>query len=96
MTDPLPRVEELQQLLLEATDPKIRAAAHLELGRIAMGEGRIEAGVRHLREALLLDPRLEAARQLLGDLGEASRITVHTMRDRKSAVRALLGRFRRS
>lgn len=83
-----------QRTLMESTDDGERARAHLELARLALADGRVEGSVRHLREALLLDRRLDAARAMLAELGETSRVSVGAG-DRKSAVRALLGRLRR-
>lgn len=88
------RVARLQRALMESADDAERARAHLELARIALADGRVDGSVRHLREALLLDKRLEAARTLLGELGESSRVATGKG-DRRGAVRALLGRFRR-
>ncbi|MCK6505880.1 hypothetical protein L6R53_21255 [Myxococcota bacterium] len=83
-----------QRTLMESTDDGERARAHLELARLALADGRVEGSVRHLREALLLDRRLDAARALLAELGETSRVAA-VRGDRKGAVRALLGRLRR-
>lgn|GEM_PF-2554753 len=88
------RVARLQRVLIDAQDEHERARAHLDLARICLADGQVEGSVRHLREALLLDRRLEAARHLLSELGETSRVQVQE-RDRRTAVRALLGRFRR-
>jgi hypothetical protein len=87
--------DRLQRVLMEESDLRLRARAHLELARLSLAEGRVEGSVRHLREALMLDRRLDAARQMLQELGEASRVA-ETPGDRKGAVRALLGRVRRS
>ncbi len=89
------RSEQLQRVLMEATDPAERARVHLELARIAVADGRVDSSVRHLREALLLDGRLDAARQLLHELGETSRISHPSRAGRRDAVRSLLGRVRR-
>lgn len=83
----------LQQVLMEANDPGERAAAHLELGRIALRDGQLEGAVRHLKEALVLDRRLHAARALLAELGEASTLQV-SGGGRRGVARALLGRIR--
>jgi len=87
--------ERLQRVLMDETDLRLRARAHLELARLSLADGKVEGSVRHLREALMLDRRLDAARQMLQELGEASRV-VEAPGDRKSAVRALLSRVRRS
>ncbi len=92
VTEADPRAD-LHRVLLEATDPLVRAQAHLELGRQAMRDGRLESAVRHLREALVLDRRIVAARSLLRDLGEGSTVEERPA-GRKSMVKALLGRLR--
>ncbi len=89
------RVTMLQRTLMETRDQGERARAHLELARIALTDGRVEASIRHLREALVLDRRLDAARHLLQELGESSRVADPHAGGRRMAVRALLGRFRR-
>ncbi|MCB9742201.1 MAG: hypothetical protein H6741_18550 [Alphaproteobacteria bacterium] len=65
-------VPELQQVLLEEMDASQRARAHLELSWIAVREGRRDAAVKHLREAVALDHRLHQARRRLRELGESS------------------------
>ena len=92
MSDP-DRATELQARLMDTADPGDRARIHLELGRLALSDGRLDGAVRHLREAILLDPRLDAARTLLQDLGAASRTSFGAGGGRRAAVRALLGRF---
>lgn len=95
MTEPdTDHVARLQARLLETPGDAARARIHLELGRIALRDGRLEVAVRHFKEALVLDRRLESARQLLVDLGEGSRIAA-ARGDRRKAVRGLLSRFRR-
>ena len=90
------RVAELQRVLMENHDPGERAHAHLELGRIALRAGRFEQAVRHLREALHHDHRLDAARRLLGELGEASALVrAGPKGGRRQAVHNLLRGFRR-
>ncbi len=89
------RREALQRRLIDCADDRERARIHLELGRIATTEGRLDLAVRHLREALALDRRLEQARRLLADLGEASRVNIERVRRRRGAVRKLLGRLRK-
>lgn len=87
------RKASLHAVLIESADAGARARAHLELGRVLMSEGRVEQAVRHLREALLLDRRLQAARNLLVELGEGS--ALHTAGEGKRGIaRALLGRLR--
>ena len=63
------RVAELHRLLLETEDGQKRAQAHLELGRLALRDRRVDIAIRHLREALWLDPKLETARQMLRGMG---------------------------
>lgn len=63
-------IEALQTRLLDESDSSERAGVHLDLGRLALRDGRLEAAVRHLREALLLNRGLDAARELLRELGE--------------------------
>ena len=89
------RVEELQQALLDTREPAERAHIHLELGKLAARHGRVELAVRHFREALLYDRRLEQARQLLRDLDEGTQIHSEGGSRRRGAMRALLGRFRK-
>jgi len=88
-------VEVLQARLVDTLDEGERARIHLELGRLALSDGRLEVAVRHLREALVLDIRLEQARKLLQDLGAASRVQISKAGGRRNAMRALLGRMRR-
>lgn len=93
--DPLPeRVETLQRRLMELTDPRARAEIHLDLGAMAVRDGRLDHAGRHFREALVLEPRLERARALLHELGEVSRIQVSRV-GRRASMRSLLGRIRR-
>lgn len=88
---PLPDpVSQLQHLLLETTDPRARARVHLDLARHVLQAGRLEAAARHLREALHFDPRLDAARALLSEVGPQK----GSLKPR-SAMRSLLDLFRR-
>ena len=57
-------MEALQTRLLDESDPGERAGVHLELGRLALRDGRLESAARHLREALFLNRSLDAARDL--------------------------------
>ena len=86
---------DLQRVLMESADVGKRAHAHLELGRHALRHGQFERAIRHFHEALVHDPRLEAARKVLADLGETSEHTPRTARRRRTLVRALLRRVRR-
>lgn len=72
---PSPEQESWERVLLEEVEHRARARAHLELARLRLGRGQVEASVRHLREALLLDTGLDAATQLLRDLGERGSVT---------------------
>ncbi len=65
-----PAVEALHRGLMEEMDPSRRAQIHVELGTLALRDGRLEAAARHFHEALTLDPRLEPARRWLDELGE--------------------------
>lgn len=93
--EPEVRIAELQARLLEERDEQARARIHLELARLAIGQGRMDSGVRHLREALLFDRRLQQARELLHELGEGTQIG-EDPGGRRGRIRGLLGRFRRS
>lgn len=88
-------IDDLQSRLMDTRDVQERARIHLELGRIALSDGRLEVAVRHLREALVLDQRLEQARKLLQELGQASRVQISKAGGRRKAMRVLLGRIRR-
>lgn len=63
------RVAELHRVLLETEEDRTRARAHLELGALALGERRVDLAIRHFREALHLDPKLERARSALAHMG---------------------------
>lgn len=89
------RISDLQARLVDTRDDAERARIHLELGRIALANGRLEVAVRHLREALVLDQRLDQARRLLQDLGAASRVQISKAGGRRKAMRALLGKIRK-
>jgi len=88
------RVDELQARLVDLQDPLGRARIHLELATLAMTDGRPEAAVRHLREALLLDRSLDRARTMLRELGAVTQIGGGSTR-RRDAVKSLLGKVRR-
>jgi tetratricopeptide (TPR) repeat protein len=92
------RVAELHRLLVEEQDEARRAEAHLELGRIALEQRRPDLAIRHFREALLLEPGLERAKQALRALGELSRIRSIAPDDPgrgRRAIRRLFGRLRK-
>lgn len=80
-------VEALHRGLMDELDPTRRGHIHVELGRIALKDGRLEAAARHFREALTLDPRLEHARRYLEELGE--RVGAHEPK----GLRGLIGRL---
>ncbi len=88
-------VDDLEHTLLEESDVGARAPARPAPERIALRSGRFEAAVRHFREALHLDPRLEPARARLVDLGEVSGIMSVGRKERRQSVRRLLRNFRR-
>jgi len=79
-------VEALHRGLMDELDPTRRGHIHIELGRIALKDGRLEAAARHFREALTLDPRLEHARAWLEQLGE------RVERERPRGLKGLLER----
>lgn len=96
--DRSPRVAELHRLLVEEPDEGRRAEAHMELGRIALEQRRPDLAIRHFREALLLEPGLERAREALRALGEYSQVgdPSHAGRGRgRRAIRKLFGRLKR-
>ena len=96
--DRSPRVAELHRLLVEEQDERQRAEAHMELGRIAVEQRRPDMAIRHFREALLLQPGLERARQALRTLGEYSRVRGSSMAEKgrgRRAIRKLFSRLRR-
>jgi hypothetical protein len=86
------RVAALHRLLVETEDDQRRAAAHLDLGRIALDRRRVDLAVRHFREALLLEPDLEAASAALRALGEN---VVAARPAHKGPVQRVAGRLRR-
>lgn len=85
-----PRIAALHQALMETLDPGTRARIHLELGGLALQNKQIESAKRHFQEALVLDPRLDAARRWLAELAERARPEA-----RKGIVRGLMERFSR-
>ncbi|MFH1469507.1 MAG: tetratricopeptide repeat protein [Pseudomonadota bacterium] len=94
------RAAELHRLLVEEPDPGRRAEAHFELGRIALGRRRPDLAIRHFREALLLEPKLERARAALKNLGELSRVRDPSFTPQepgrgRAAVRSFFARWRR-
>lgn len=87
------RTAELHRLLLETEDDQLRARAHLELAGIAMQKRRMDIAIRHLREALLLDPRLETARNALRSMGSAPPSEDATRPGRRARLKAALSRW---
>ena len=85
-----PQVASLHRDLMDTLDTDRRAHIHVELGIIALKDGRLEAGARHFREALLLNPRSQAARRWLEDLGEGA----HALPQRPRGLRGLLARLK--
>ena len=96
--DRSPRVAELHRLLVEEPDEHRRADAHVELGRIALDRRRPDLAIRHFREALLLEPGLERAKDALRALGEYSRVQDSSAAEKgrgRRAIRKLFGRLKR-
>ena len=94
------RAAELHRLLVEEPDARRRAEAHFELGRMALGRRRPDLAIRHFREALLLEPKLERARTALRNLGELSRVRDPSFVTRdagrgRAAVRSFFARWRK-
>lgn len=84
-----PQVASLHRDLMDTLDPTQRARVHVELGTIALKDGRLDAAARHFREALVLDPRSQAARRWLDQLA-AERAPA----PREKGLRGLLSRFK--
>ncbi len=91
------RVAALHRALLETQDDAQRAEAHLSLGRIALSQRRVDLAIRHFREALLLRPDMDRARQALAALGEFSRVQSRQspIGQGRSRIRQILARFKR-
>ncbi len=87
--------DRLNRVLMDEPDLRPRARAHLDLARLSLAQGRVEGCVLHLREALLLDRRLDAASHLLQELGASSGQPVVSGEPR-GGLRGLFGRLRRS
>ncbi len=85
------RIAELHRILVEASDLTVRARAHVELGRHALAHRRVDLAIRHFREALLLDGRLESARHALHELGEESCMEAPST-GKRAALRRVLRR----
>jgi len=89
------QVESLHMALLDTEEDGERGSIHLELGRMALRDGRMELAARHFKEALVLDLHLEQARTLLSDLTESTRASIQVKRRPLSALRKLSRRVRR-
>jgi hypothetical protein len=81
--------------LIDIDDDGERGSIHLELGRIALADSRVELAARHFKEALVLDLHLEQARTLLLELGEGTLATIQAKTGPRAAVRAIFRRVRR-
>jgi hypothetical protein len=81
--------------LLDTEDDGERGSIHLELGRMALSDGRMELAARHFKEALVLDLHLEQARILLLELGESTIASIQTKTGPRAALRAIARRLRR-
>lgn len=62
-------------VLIEESDPRVRLAAHLELGRRAVARRELELAQAHFREASDLDPTDERPRAELRGLSPAAPAT---------------------
>jgi hypothetical protein len=80
--------------LLDTEDDLERGSIHLELGRMALSEGRMELAARHFKEALVLDLHLEQARALLLELSESTIASMHTRNGPRAALRSVARRLR--
>ena len=87
-------IDELQFSLGNVTDRAARARVHVELARHTLIDGRIERAVRHLKEALLLDGRMDSARELMDEIKRTSKDQLSEHLGRRDALRALAGRVR--
>lgn len=87
------RVAALHLQLIEEIDAKTKADIHLELGQIAVSEGKFPQATRHFKEALWFDPSLHAARTALHALGEWVDAKAHSHRS-GGVLRFLWGQLR--
>ena len=88
-------VERLHLELIDTPEDGERASIHLELGRMALSDGRVELAARHFKEALVLDLHLEQARSMLVSLGENTMGTIHVATRPRTAIRSFVQRLRR-
>lgn len=63
-------VDDPQLVLIQETDPRLRATAHLMLGRRAAHRNQLTLATEHYREAASLDPDSPLPRRALHSLGE--------------------------
>ena len=87
-------VERLHLALIDTESEGERASIHLELGRMAWADGRMELAVKHLKEALVLDLHLEQARILLHELGESTIATIPVARRPRAILQAVAKKIR--
>ncbi|MFZ5478221.1 MAG: tetratricopeptide repeat protein [Myxococcota bacterium] len=85
-----PRVVELHQRLVEERDDRERARMHVELGQLAVKEGRLEQAARHFREALIFDRHSAPARHSLSELDGVGAVA-----HRRGFFGALIDRLKR-
>lgn len=64
------RRADLHHRLVYETDTLARAGIHLELAALAVADGRFDSAAQHFREALVLDAKLDRAKEGLRGLGE--------------------------
>lgn len=64
------RIQVLHRQLCELQDAHQLAEIHMELGTMAVADGKFPQANRHFREALWWDPGLDQARVALHALGE--------------------------
>ena len=88
-------VERLHMALIDTESDGERASIHLDLGRMAWADGKMELAVKHLKEALVLDLHLEQARTLLHELGESTIATIPVVRRPRAVLQVIARKFRR-
>lgn len=82
------RIAELHHQLIEERDPVCRAQLHMELGELAIRDGRLVQAARHFEEALFHDKSLHVAHEALRSLGHR-----HTPTP-PGRIQSLMQRFR--